>query len=235
MVLDDLLSDPHDIGLASAGIHRIDVQVALPAGEPALADDLLQQRVGHDIVLGLHRRVGADETTGRRGEASGMHGDSAVARAELASFAVRSVPAFEHRELLEEALRTARSRFLLVAPSVRKLVLDGGFMTNLDAMLRRRGVTAHIAYPAAGEHDPEGIRQLRALAAQRTNLTVTPVDGDISPVLIYDDVWVNTNFSWLAYRGDPTRTYRREEGTLVRIADRVGKEYERHVAQIVGR
>jgi hypothetical protein len=49
-------------------------------------------------------------------------------------------------------------------------------------------------------------------------------------ILIYDDVYITSSFNWLSFKGDPSRTYRMEEGTLIEgaaQADRVHERYSR--------
>jgi hypothetical protein len=40
-------------------------------------------------------------------------------------------------------------------------------------------------------------------------------------VLIFDDKWISTSFNWVSFKGDPDRTCRMDEGTLVRIPGQV--------------
>ena len=51
-------------------------------------------------------------------------------------------------------------------------------------------------------------------------------------MLIFDDRWVSTSFNWLSFKGDPERTYRMEEGTLVSIPKRVVEAYDRYLEMI---
>jgi hypothetical protein len=51
-------------------------------------------------------------------------------------------------------------------------------------------------------------------------------------VLIFDDTWVNSGFDWLSFRDQPTRTYRPEEGTLVRDKAHVDEQYNRYAELI---
>lgn len=51
-----------------------------------------------------------------------------------------------------------------------------------------------------------------------------------TPILIFDDNWVTTSFNWLSFKGDPNRTYRMEEGTLVQIPSEAGKAFDRYLA-----
>lgn len=48
-------------------------------------------------------------------------------------------------------------------------------------------------------------------------------------ILIFDDQCITTSFNWLSFRGDPNRTYRMEEGTLVQVPSEVDKAFDRYV------
>ncbi|MFJ5725933.1 hypothetical protein [Streptomyces sp. NPDC093149] len=43
---------------------------------------------------------------------------------------------------------------------------------------------------------------------------------------------MTTSFNWLSFKGDPDRTYRMEEGTLIRNRDRSDMYYARYLELI---
>jgi RecJ-like exonuclease len=51
-------------------------------------------------------------------------------------------------------------------------------------------------------------------------------------VLVGDDFYVTTSFNWLSFRGDSSRRYRMEEGTLIRDRALADQAYERYLDQI---
>jgi hypothetical protein len=55
------------------------------------------------------------------------------------------------------------------------------------------------------------------------------LENSHAKILIFDDVWINTSFNWLSFRGDPNRTFRMEEGTLVQIPEQVDKAFQHYV------
>ncbi|MCK2240986.1 MULTISPECIES: hypothetical protein [unclassified Crossiella] len=237
VVVDDLASDRHsDLLLQAGGADKLGITVAEPVGEPELPAHLRELRVSYETVRGLQKR--ADNT--RPGASCTAPGDAAAddsvtARAELAALTVRSVPTFEHRELLAHALRDARRRFLLITPFVRDAVVDQDLIADLEVLLRRRGFLAHIAYGLghpAREHDSEAINRLRKLAERYPNLTLVRLREAVPGCLIFDDTWINSSFDWLAYCGGPDRAYRREEGTLIRATDIVNNRYAEAVATL---
>ncbi|WP_158634401.1 hypothetical protein [Amycolatopsis sp. WAC 01375] len=236
VVVDDIVSTPHDQALAEAGgVGAVRISVEPSVGEPALPPQLAAQRTPHDTVRGLQRRADTTPAATEPGTVLAADDeDAATARAELAALTVRSVPSFEHPELLAAAVASARRRFLLVAPVLRAAVVTDGLESQLEVMLRRRDLVARIAYGLGHpdrDHDHDALDRLQRLADTHDNLTLVRVDTAMAHDLIFDDTWINTSFDWLSYRG-PNRVYRQEEGTLVRSADAVDDRYHQCVSAI---
>ncbi|MFE0025101.1 hypothetical protein [Amycolatopsis sp. NPDC059021] len=234
IVVDDVVSGPHDQALSEAGgADRLGISVEPPLGEPALPPQLLAQRAPHDTVRGLQRRADTPPPAPEHGTPT--DDDSATARAELAALTVRCVPTFEHPELLTTALVSARNRFLLVTSHLRDAVITDDLIAKLQAMLRRRDLTARIAYSLGhpdSDHDPQALDRLQRLANAHNNLTLARIDDRLPHDLIFDDTWVNTSFDWLSFRDNRSRVYRREEGTLIRSTDAVNDRYAHHTSVI---
>lgn len=144
---------------------------------------------------------------------------------------VRGVTMFEHRLLLQEALESSKRRLLLISPWVKDAVVDTSFIAALERALRR-GVIVDIAHGFGSNDDKSDERALRRLQnlqqRYKDKFTLTRHPNTHAKVLIYDDVWIATSFNWLSFRGDANRTYRMEEGTLVRSPSHVSAEYERY-------
>jgi hypothetical protein len=240
IVVDDTLSEHHDSALHQVGgVERTKIRVAPAVGEPDLPVPLRQQRTPYDVVRDLQRRadkpVPADDSTHAVAATGTEEHESVTARAELEALTVRSVPLFEHRELLTTALNAARTRFLLAAPFVRDAVVNGDFLAKLEIMLRRSGLTAHIGYGLGQEpaqSDNNALNRLRALAGRYPRLTLAHVPDPQPNILIFDDTWVNSRFDWLSFRDQPTHTYRPEEGTLVRDKTHVDERHSRYAELI---
>lgn len=81
--------------------------------------------------------------------------------------------------------------------------------------------------------DPASVRKLTNLADRyRDKLSFTRLKSTHAKVLVYDDVWVTTSFNWLSFKGDPERTYRMEEGSLVRNRQIADTQYARYLELI---
>jgi hypothetical protein len=243
LVVDDSLSESHDNALHQVGgLERTKIQIAPAVGEPVdLPAPLRKQRASYDVVRDLQRRADnpppGDELAPTQTAPGSNHHDSVTARAELDALTVRSVPLFEHRELLMTALETARNRFLIAAPWVRDAVVTDDFLAKLETMLRRSSPTVHIGYGLGRDlahSDKTAVNRLRGLERQYKSLTVAHVRDARPNILIFDDTWVNSGFDWLSFRDQPTHTYRPEEGTLVREKAYVDEQYSRYVDLFMG-
>ena len=155
-------------------------------------------------------------------------------RPVTASSQVRSVSVFEHPDLLNFALQSATDRILIISPWIRRAVVTTDFLSNVEQRLRA-GVRVTIAH-GYGEDDrgsdADALRRLKNLAERYDEFTFVRVQNTHAKILIFDENWVSTSFNWLSFKGDPQRTYRMEEGTLVAIPSRVDSEYSRYLELI---
>ena len=230
VVVDDELSSAHELALlGQGGAAALGIKVDQPSQRPTLEPHLERERVPLREVVS--RRAAAAAL--RLGAATPVSTDPAAA--ERTHDEVRAVSVFEHPDLLDEALTQATHRILLISPWVRKSVVNTDFLSKLESRLRRR-VTVHIAH--GYEHDdsgsdPEAIRRLSNLADRYPDhFTFVRLKSTHAKILIFDDVWIATSFNWLSFRGDRDRTYRMEEGTLVRSRQAADAQYERYVTLI---
>ncbi|MER5689073.1 hypothetical protein [Streptomyces sp. NPDC002205] len=81
--------------------------------------------------------------------------------------------------------------------------------------------------------DTAAVRKLTNLVARYGDkFTFARLKGTHAKVLVFYDSWVITSFNWLSFRGDPERTYRMEEGSLVRIRQIADTQYARYLELI---
>lgn len=132
---------------------------------------------------------------------------------------VKQFSVFEHPEFLAESLRSARQRLLVVSPWITSKVVDSLFLRNLENLLSR-GVEVDIVYGIKGDErsSQKAIRELCQLSRNFTNLRFYQHENNHSKILIVDDVVITSSFNWLSFKGDASKTFRREEGTLVKGA-----------------
>lgn len=230
LCLDDDLSDAHAIALNRVGaVERLGIKVGSPPERPALDEDLEQLRAadGEAVEAASEPESSADGPTPAPVPDPFATGADGIAP-------VRSVSVFEHPDLLNRALRTARVRLMIVAPWIKNAVVNTDFLGRLEQRLRA-GVAVTIAHGYGDDDrgsDEAALRKLRNLTQRYSNLSFVRLQNTHAKILIFDDVWVSTSFNWLSFRGDADRTYRMEEGTLVSIQSRVQKQYDHYLEML---
>lgn len=142
---------------------------------------------------------------------------------------VQSLFCHEHPGYLRRALLSAKKRLVIVSPWIRDSVIDRGFVSSLEALLRN-GVEVHIGFgieeadgqkknPANAKRDitPGADRDLRNLAGRFRNFHFVYVGNTHRKSLVCDDEFaVVTSFNWLSYKGDSKGKPRDERGTVFR-------------------
>lgn len=224
LCVDGDLQPAHGLELAAAdAITKLGISVAPPEPRPTLAPELEEQRVAIEQV----------EIIRVAGEQAGKSDDEPADKRpqRVADIAVRSIDVHEHPQLLNRALNGAKKRLLIIAPWVKGGVVNTDFVAALERRLRA-GVEIHIGHgygPDDSGSDDFALRKLDNLAARYDKLRVVRLQNTHAKILISDDLWVTTSFNWLSFRGDPNRTYRMEEGTLIQIQSEVDKAFQRYV------
>jgi hypothetical protein len=218
------LRPAHGLELAAVdAVLRLGISVAQPEPRPTLAPELERQRVASEQIANI--KAAADQ-------ALRVDADSAEkAAARVKEIEVRSVDVHEHPQLLAQAVNGSKKRLLIIAPWVKGGVVNTEFVAALERRLRA-GVEVHIGHgygPDDRGSDDFALRKLNNLAARYEKLRVVRLQSTHAKILIFDDIWITTSFNWLSFRGDPNRTYRMEEGTLVQIKSEVDRAFDRYV------
>lgn len=224
LCVDGDLRPEHGLELAASNaVEELGISVAKPEPRPTLEPELEQQRVSSEqieIMKLASPRTGSP-TPG-----------AAVPPVQVDELLVRSVDVFEHPELLERALNQASQRLLIISPWVKGAVVNTNFIAALERRLRA-GVEVHIGHGIGNDDsgsDEFALRKLENLANRfQSKFNLVRLRNTHAKILIFDDVWINTSFNWLSFRGDPNRTFRMEEGTLVQIPEQVDRAFERYV------
>ncbi|MEV7383510.1 phospholipase D-like domain-containing protein [Streptomyces lydicus] len=230
VVIDGELSDRHEIELIGfGGAKGLGINVEPEPERPLLEPDLEKARIP------------LQEVTQKRAEQAAVQLNSPASlpaepeAQEPQAEEIRAIGVFEHPELLDEALTSARKRILIVSPWITGAIVTTAFVGKLERRLQR-GVKVDIAYgydDSENRTDPNAIRRLNNLAARYPEkLHVVRLKSNHAKILLFDDAWVTTSFNWLSFKGDPDRTYRVEEGTLIRNRNRSDMYYSRYLELI---
>lgn len=224
LCIDGELQSAHGLGLAAIGAaEKLGYQVGRPEPRPTLSPELEDIRVPAEQVEALVRGT----ITVAQSE-----GHATEAPQKVAEIPVRSVSMLEHPDHLNAALDSARKRILIISPWVKGSVVTTDFVAGLECRLRA-GVEVYIGHgigPDDRNSDDWALRKLRNLAQRfEKKFHFVRLKNTHAKILIYDGIWINTSFNWLSFKGDPNRTFRMEEGTLVQIASEVDKAYAQYV------
>jgi hypothetical protein len=222
VVIEGQLSAGHEHALLRAGgPSSLGINIGEPAKRPQLSDELEQIKASRSV----------------RSTAAPVEGGEIKASTPSVAgeFEVRDLSVYEHPEFLREALTDTRRRLLIIAPWVKNSVVDTAFVGSLERLLRRN-VRIHIAYGIGHDDensDERALSRLRNLADRfKEYFTFVRLKNSHAKILITDETWINTSFNWLSFRGDPSRTYRMEEGILVRSRGHVDEAYDKYLRMI---
>jgi hypothetical protein len=235
LVVEGDLSPQHDQLLNDlGGPEGLGIQIAEPQSRPVLSAELEQIRVPQNDVSDLRVATIDGRLAAASVEAAAISDPTPTSNEEvsLSDISVRSVSVFEHRELLSDALSGAKSRLLIISPWIKSAVVDTSFVERLERRLKA-GVSVSIAHgigPNDKGSDQVALDRLAALQGRfAKSFRFSRLANTHAKVLIYDDKWISTSFNWLSFRGDPDRTYRMEEGTLVQIPGQVTAQYRQYI------
>lgn len=219
--LDEDISTSHDLALQSTdAVAKLGITVGPPEHQPALDEDIVKLRTDQPPV-GAPPAESQDPAT-----------DIGPADSAEPTDQVRVVGVTEHPDLLNQALLGSKTRLLIISPWVKGAIVNAKFIRHIEERLRA-GATVHIAHGYGKDDsgsDERALKRLRDLAQQHPRkFTLARLTNTHAKVLIADGIWVNTSFNWLSFKGDPSRTYRMEEGTVVTIPAKVDQMYERYL------
>lgn len=151
----------------------------------------------------------------------------------LASVPMRWLEMYEHRPLLEQALKDTQQRLMIISPWIRANSVNRWFLQQVENLLKR-GVQVFIGY-GLGEKDenryPADIqaeKTLQKLASQYFKTFTLKRLGDThAKILISDTKFaVSTSFNWLSFKGERDRTFRDERGTLVSDPQKIDELFD---------
>lgn len=153
--------------------------------------------------------------------------------ATLASIPMRWLEMYEHRPLLEQALKDTQQRLMIISPWIRAKSVNRIFLQQFENLLRR-GVQVFIGY-GLGEKDekryPQDIeaeKTLQKLSSQYSkSFTLKRLGDTHAKILISDTNFaVTTSFNWLSFKGERDRTFRDERGTLVSDPQKINELFD---------
>jgi hypothetical protein len=237
VVIDGELSRDHELEIERlGGADALGITVAPPTPAPLeeLSAEVIARRVPAEEVAQMRASTSAAPEQPEMSD-SADRAEAAHAGDSLSQVDVRAVSVHEHRGLLFDALNQASKRLLIVAPWVKRAVVDTDFLSLLERRLRE-GVEVTIAHGYGRDDRGSDESALRSLSNMQKRFAehfdLARLQNTHAKILVWDDSWVLTSFNWLSFKGDPSRTYRMEEGTLIRVPALVDEAYDRYLALI---
>lgn len=151
----------------------------------------------------------------------------------LASMPIRWLQMYEHRPVLEKAVKESQERLMIISPWIRADSVNRKFMKEFDKLLKR-GVQVFIGYGLGKKdenqypRDLEAEKTLQKLAKQYAkNFTFKRLGDTHAKILISDTQFaVITSFNWLSFKGARDRTFRDERGTMVGDAQKIDELFD---------
>ena len=152
---------------------------------------------------------------------------------EATLYEVRNLYLLDHPPLLDDAISNAKHRLLLISPWIRSKVVTRSFLEKLEQLLRRK-VAVYLGYGISQNEttnlsiaDQSAIRRLKDLANLYPAFQFKRLGDTHAKVLIKDEEFAAiTSFNWLSFKGDPQRTFRDEQGTLLTKPELVNKKFD---------
>ena len=140
---------------------------------------------------------------------------------------LRILSTYEHRDILINAIKTAKTQLIIVSPWIK----IGGLSDNLFVFIKNalyRGVNIYIGYGISEELDSNRdlLIKLQDLSKRKTkgNLNLIALNNTHEKVLIKDnDFMVITSFNWLSFGANPKKGFRRETGVYIESIDAIKK------------
>lgn len=153
---------------------------------------------------------------------------------------IRFLKTYDHRPLLEEALKDSKERLLIISPWIRANASNSWLIDSLEKLLKR-GVKVFIGYGFGDEseenrrdYDIEAENKIKKLAKRYQDNFVFKRLGDThSKILVSDQKFaIVGSFNWLSFKGDPNRTFRDERSILVSYPQKIDELFDNEIKRL---
>lgn len=149
----------------------------------------------------------------------------------LAAAAIRWLGIYEHPQWLDNAVSNSRRRLLISSPQIRTTVANDQWIRRIENLSRTADVTIVWGLADNNGTDQEALNALHAAASRANRLGVVRIDNTQAKVLVSDTYYITTSFNWLSFRGEPSRTYRQDDGDLVQDQEFADRAYDKYMAE----
>lgn len=215
--VDGKWSEPHTAALeAISAVERLRLSAA-PVEHPHAPVTDPGERLSRADVLAL--------------QAAGDDPDGAGTNAALSQAAIRWLGVYEHPAILDDAIANSRRRLFISSPQIRTTVATSRWIRALEKLARNVDVTIVWGPGHNDGTDQDALDALHTAARRSNRLAVVRVATTPARMLISDTHYITTSFNWLSFRGEPTRTYRPDDGELIQDQALTDRAYDTHLTE----
>jgi hypothetical protein len=215
--VDGKWSEPHTAALETIGaVDRLRLSAA-PVEHPHEPVTATGDRLSRTDVLAL--------------QATGDSQPGEDADTTLNAAAIRWLGVYEHPAWLDDALTNSRRRLLISSPQIRTTVATRQWIRALEKLSRTADVTIVWGPDHDDSSDRDAVDALHAAARRSNRLAVVRVAHTPARLLASDSFYITTTFNWLSFRGEPSRTYRQDDGELVQDEHLTDRVYDTHLTE----
>lgn len=156
---------------------------------------------------------------------------------EIAEAPLDWLEVYDHRPKLEQALKDSQERLLIISPWITSASVTREFIRQFEQLLRRK-VKVYIGYgfgetkPDKNSWDKQAQKAIQDLTQKYPNFKLKRLGDTHAKILISDRKFaISTSFNWLSFRGDRSRTFRDERGTIVYDAQKINELFDSYMTR----
>ncbi|MCY7275658.1 MAG: phospholipase D-like domain-containing protein [Phormidesmis sp. CAN_BIN44] len=144
---------------------------------------------------------------------------------------------YDHRPRLDQALKDSQERLLIISPWITSASVNQDFVRQFEQLLRRN-VKVYIGYglgetkPDKKDWDLRAQKAIQDLTQKYPNFILKRLGDTHAKILISDKKFaISTSFNWLSFRGDRSRTFRDERGTIVYDTQKIDELFDSYLVR----
>jgi FMN phosphatase YigB (HAD superfamily) len=144
---------------------------------------------------------------------------------------------YDHRPRLKQALKDSQERLLIISPWITSASVTQDFVQQFEQLLRRN-VKVYIGYglgetkPDKSSWDRRAQKAIQDFTQKYPNFNLKRLGDTHAKILISDRKFaISTSFNWLSFRGDRSRTFRDERGTIVYDAQKIDELFNSYMTR----
>jgi len=224
-------SDPRKVAEEVIGVDRLE-QDSLERSEE-LSKEILNTR---SIIITNKEKIKDAETDEEKNQ---LRQENEYLKEEIKKFqakkddlSVQILGVYDHRPLLERAIRDSQERLMIISPWINSYAVDDVLLREIENLLRR-GVNLYIGYGISDQKDQKYSNQkaeqkLQKLAKRYSDNFMFKRLGDTHAKILISDTkfLVTTSFNWLSFKGEQGRTFRDERGILVSVPQTIDESFD---------